>query len=150
MTDETEYWTFLTVGTLMLVGGMASYRRARASVHWPALTAEILDSSIKERRGRRGPHFRPAVIYAYRVEGAYFQGDRITFAPGGVSSGSRGAVERMLEVLPKGGHIPVRVCPVNPRLSVIQPGVARETRLMSFAGAYFIFIALGGFLGWWH
>jgi hypothetical protein len=60
---------------------------------------------------------------------------------------SRGDVERFLLPFAKGARIRIRVCPGDPRLSVIEPGIDRRLKLLLFASSYFVLMGLGGLLG---
>lgn len=58
-------------------------------------------------------------------------------------------VERFLQPFTKGDRIGVHVCPRDPRLSVIQPGVDSRLKLLLFIASFFILMGGGGLLGWW-
>ena len=145
MFDIIVYSVLLVLGAAGIFYGLAQFRSARASQHWVQCEAVVLDSSIRKHRGGT----IPVVRYEYRHEDAVYEGNRIMFSGFGLTS-SQEDVEQFLLSLAKGARITVRVCPGDPRVSVMAPGVDRRLWLLLFMGSYFILMGLGGVLGWWH
>jgi hypothetical protein len=149
MSDTVAPVVFLCLGLAGLLYGLVEFRRARDSRHWPVHEAVVLESTIKEHRGGKGgPRYSPFVRYEYRHQGAVFKGQRIMFTGWPLNS-TREDVEQFLQPFAKGTRICVHVCPDDPRLSVIEPGVDRRLTLLLSITSFFVFFGIGGLLGWW-
>jgi hypothetical protein len=61
------------------------------------------------------------IKYQYWVYGRSFTSTKICF--GGSGSGSKAAVERMVEKFDVGKSVSVYFYPINPRISVLEPGL---------------------------
>jgi uncharacterized protein DUF3592 len=149
MPDATVYGVLLSVGSVGVVYGLVQLRKARGSRRWPVCEAVVVKSTLKgSKGGRGGPKFEPDVRYRYSYGGATYEGGRIMFS-GIPFRSTREDVEQFLEYLPEGERIPVRVCPRDPRVSVILPGIDRNLLLLLFCASYIAFTGSGGLLGWW-
>jgi hypothetical protein len=149
MADVTIYKVFLSLGSAGVLYGLAELRRAHESPQWPVCEAVVLDVTIKESRGAiGGPRCRPVVRYEYSYGGATYEGRRIMFSASTLSA-ARSDMERFLEPVQPGARINVHVCPRNPRISVILPGINGHLKLFLCIASYFTFLGCGGLLGWW-
>ena len=138
----------MTLGSVGVVHGLVQLRRARASRRWPVCEAVVVESKIRGHGGKRGPSYEPVVRYQYSYGGATYEGRRIMFSGYGFRS-TQEDVARFLEPVPKGASIGVHVCPRDPRLSVILPGVDRNLLLLLFCASFLLLMGGGGLLGWW-
>jgi uncharacterized protein DUF3592 len=113
--------------------------RSWLSRRWPVGEAEIVSSSVHERRGRRGRTvFEPTVSYAYSFAGREHVGHRIAF--GDVSSGNREEADQVANRFEVGTRWAVSVCGRKPDLSVLHPG---PNRRVWFAAAFFsLYVAM--------
>jgi len=81
------------LGVVGIGHSLVDLSRARQSSLWPVVEAEVLDSSVEERRGvKSGTKFEPTVRYRYQFAGHLFEGKRIMFAP--LATHSKADVER--------------------------------------------------------
>jgi hypothetical protein len=141
---------FSAFGGAGLVYALRALGRALDSLHWPVREAEVLSCVITESRGGHfGKRYGPTVRYRYRHNGVLYEGDRIMFSGFALSSRSRAEAEQFLVPFAIGTRILVHVCPRNPRLSVIEPGVDRSLKSFLFTASFLLFMGLGGLFGWW-
>jgi hypothetical protein len=148
MVDVTVYKVFLSLGAAGVLYALVLIRRAYQSERWPVCEAVVLESRIKEYQGRRGMRCVPVVRYRYSYGGVTYEGGRITFSDFSLRA-TRPDMERFLEPVQRGARIPVRVCPRDPRVSVILPGISGHLKTFLFIASYFVFMGSGGLLGWW-
>lgn len=128
------------VGVALLVYSVVVLVRAYRSRRWPVVEAEIVETYVKYRSGRRAT-YEPIIRYRYTRNGRAYEGDRILFCALTLTSSEEEA-ERFLGCLTDGAAIPVHVSPTNPSLSVIEPGVYIAWSWPAIALAI-LFIALG-------
>jgi uncharacterized protein DUF3592 len=134
---------FVLVGTAFFVYTLVQIWRAYRSLKWPIVEAEVLDTSIKEHRGR-GRSYEPVVRYRFEFEGKAYESNRLVFSATSVT-GSREDAEELLKQLHVGARIPVRVCPAKSQLCVVQPGFERAWWIpLAFSVAFI----LGGLSLW--
>jgi hypothetical protein len=122
------------VGIALLVYSVVQLVRAYRSRWWPVVEAEIVETYVKYRSGRRA-RYEPIIRYRYTRNGRGYEGDRLLFCALSLTSSSEEEAERFLGRLTAGATIPVRVSPTKPSLSVIEAGVdvARSWPAFAFA-----------------
>lgn len=132
-------WFFALLGAALAAWSAHEYWRGRASLSWPAADGEVMSSTVRERRGRRGPFYESDVEYRYAVGGVEFTGRRPSF--GGVRLAERSPAVAYAELggLEPGARVPVYYDPRDPRRSVLRPGSRRED---------LGFVAIGLTLAW--
>lgn len=116
-----------------LVVAIWSYRKmssAKASLQWPSTKGEVIVSELDENK-------LPTVEYRYTAAGQDFTrpvsfSEDITSAPNGPQS--------CLAQYPMGCNLDVFYEPANPRNTTLQPGPAKEDKLIFYVGvAGFLF-----------
>jgi hypothetical protein len=106
-------------GAAMLSYAVRQLWRARLSLDWPVVEAQILEKRVDVGRRRS---YVPVVRYQYECGGRVFEGDRIIFSGHSIATGSQDEARRFADQFHTGMRIPIRVCPASPALSVIEPG----------------------------
>ena len=134
---------FMIAGTGMLFYTLVQISRAIRSLRWPVTPGAVVDTALKEHRGRFGG-FEPVVRYRYEWDGRSYEGSRLVFSATTVL-GPLEQAEALLTQMPVGSRIPVRVCPAKIQLSVIQPGFERG---LWFPLAWSVMAILGGLTAW--
>jgi|WetSurMetagenome_2_1015567.scaffolds.fasta_scaffold311555_2 hypothetical protein len=120
---------FALVGLAGLGWTWRSVRRANASETWPAVEAHILNSRIEVERegfsdthyGGRITYYYPQVLYEYEVRGLKYQSTRLLFVQ---VNYTRAEAEAAIARYPAGGQAMAHVHPENPRLAVLESGLA--------------------------
>lgn len=112
---------FASVGVAVLARTMRQLWRARESLNWPIIEAQVQETRIDESRGRHSRYI-PFVRYRYECGDSVYEGNRIIFSGQSVSTGSFDEAKQFMAQFNVGMRIPIRVCPTNPNLSVIEPG----------------------------
>ena len=148
MADVISYNVLLSLGGAGVLYGLVELRRAHESPRWPVCEAVVLEATIKESHGGRRRRSYPVVRYQYSYDGATYEGRRIMFSDFQLSA-TREEMERFLAPLQQGTRIDVHVCPRNPRVSVILPGINGHLKMYLFVVSYITFMGCGGLLGWW-
>lgn len=114
---------FILVGVWLLYRAYAPRQRARVARSWPITTAKILESATVENQlrtatGKVSLSFVPVVRYTYSVNGAPYDGDRITFAKAGFDFITASNIR---DELKQGTKTEVSYNPQNPAESVLRP-----------------------------
>ena len=150
MLRDFVHWAFLGVGTFIAGRGAVDWNRSQQSLTWPRIDAEVVDSEVEEHRGRGGRYYEPIVRYRYEHEGAEYEGRQFRFAGILFSKGSKEEAERIVAPYRPGTKITISVCPANPDLSVIVPGMDPRVWEAMLFGSVFAVIGLLGLNGkWW-
>ena len=116
---------FALVGIAGLATVSRDLSRAADSEDWPQVDGEVVESRITSWvGGYRIPlrSFSPLVRYQYHVGGKLHVSDRVAFA-GPVLAPLRSLAQRTTETYRRGASVKVHVCPIDPALSVLEPGV---------------------------
>ncbi|MBX3132280.1 MAG: DUF3592 domain-containing protein [Gemmatimonadaceae bacterium] len=138
-------FTGLTVaGIGVVMWSTGEVLSGRASMHWVAVDAEILNTSLTQgveaRTGRK--QWRPRVHYRYTWEGAAYEGRRLSFGLNTFPDASAGAETLQARYAPGSRH-PVYVDPADPANSVLVPGM---DVLVLFLGGIGLLFAMVGLL----
>ena len=137
---------FLLGGAGTLLYGIRALSLAKRSEQWPTVEGTILSSEIEQESHTSdvGGHvdtyteYFPAVEYEYRYGEEAYRSRRILFANVNYKHSEAQAI---VAQYPVGSRTRVYFDPENPKLSVLQKGVAR------YGGKYAIpFVVGGGFL----
>jgi hypothetical protein len=121
-----------------------SQHRTRARVlGWPTVPGRITARDVIKPTNRGamsapGNRFAPDVRYAYTVDGAAHEGDKITLP--WTSVGSRKWAEKELARIPD--DVAVRYDPADPATSCLFPPGRRNVALYIGGGVFCLFIAL--------
>jgi hypothetical protein len=110
------------IGSVALVSGLRELARAVDSEDWPEVSGEIEETGVVMDSGGQSVTFAPEVRYHYRVGDSHYVSDRIAFG-GRVSMTFRSWAEGIVARYRKSKVVKVRVCPTDPDLSVLEPGV---------------------------
>jgi hypothetical protein len=131
------------VGLYLASITIPEFTAARASESWEEVRGVILESKVFKPE-RPGPNTtrKAGVLYTYVVAGEEYQGRRIFFGAttnlGAVTGLARSAND-LTRKYPKGKEVVIYYDPGNPRESVLEQGVVRETiQLLSFCGIFFL------------
>jgi hypothetical protein len=115
-------------GLLVFLFGLAFFRMVRQASRWPAVPGQIVQSGVdtfqqwsESDTGRRWRTFhKSSIVYAYRVNGREYCGDRLTVGTV-VSSSSPAISERTAAKYPVGKDVVVHYDPQKPGESVLHP-----------------------------
>jgi Protein of unknown function (DUF3592) len=110
------------IGSVALVSGFRELARAVDSEDWPEVSGEIEETGVVTDSGGQSVTFAPEVRYHYRVGDSQYVSDRIAFG-GRVSMTFRSWAEGIVARYRNSKTVKVRVCPTDPDLSVLEPGV---------------------------
>jgi len=113
---------FIGIGGSWLVVSLFDLRRAVASRKWPTVEAEVVHSELKVS-GRSKRWYTPAILYQYQHQGSSYQGKTFVFSGGFLNTRSHEDAQRFIAPFQPGVRLAVHICPSNPRLSVIEPGI---------------------------
>ncbi|NHZ95903.1 DUF3592 domain-containing protein [Massilia sp. CCM 8734] len=119
----------MAASLLLSVRGLRVLRRAWQSTRWPTACARISRAGILERHDEEGPRgYCPDVAYTFLVDGVVHDGERIAF---GVEKlyGSHGFAHAYDHILCVGKEMPVHYHPAKPAISVLYPGITRNSFL---------------------
>ena len=129
-----------TIGSIVLVGGFRELARAVDSEDWPEVNGEIEETGVVTDGGGQSVTFAPEVRYHYRVGDSQYVSDRIAFG-GRVSMTFRSWAQGIVARYRKTKVVKVRVCPTDPDLSVLEPGVHWSCWFVIVIAT--VFVALG-------
>jgi MFS family permease len=128
-------WISAIVGILagggLIVGSVASARKAKESLQWPSVPGTVLSSRLVPDTSGDIASFTPVVTYAYVVNGQALQCDRVHY--------SSTTSKKVLTKYPQGSTVQVFFDPRAPSTAVLEQG--GSTRTMLFVG---IAVAVGG------
>jgi hypothetical protein len=128
-------WISIVVGILagggLIVGSVASARKAKKSLQWPSVPGTVLSSRLVPDTSGDIASFTPVVTYSYVVNGQALQCDRVHY--GSTTS------KKVLTKYPQGSTVQVFFDPGAPTTAVLEQG--GSTRTMLVVG---IAVAIGG------
>ena len=131
--------------------GVQNTRLAAESRDWPSVEGEIVGSDVVEERtqsqSRAGDDrrvYRSAIRYRYRVDGADYEGDRVSL--GEYATENRADAEAVTRRYPPGRRVPVHYRPGEPDASLLEPGSGGLPWLYTAIGS--VFLLAGLVLAW--
>lgn len=110
----------LLLTIMMIVFGAVRLFQGLKSLNWKTTTGKVLENTIEER-GYPGGFFAPVLFYQYTVDGNTYQSAKYSFGFNVFSNSA--SVEEKLKQYPIGSEITVYYNPLNPKISVLNPGV---------------------------
>lgn len=150
-----RYWGagFAVVGLFALVWTWRGVRRAEASSCWPGVEARIVSSRVEVKResgseveyGGRITYYYPEVEYEYDFQGLTYRSAKILFV--NVNYGREEAYATVARY-PAGGKAVAYVDPANPRLAVLEPGLAGKKGKYGIAGGVGAAFTVAGAAMW--
>jgi hypothetical protein len=140
-------------GLLMLMFFFGARRAAKAAASWPAVPGKIVKSEVEEYQERDDDDgrttwrtaYRPAVEYAYAVDGREHRGNQINYAMS-VSAG-RGYAEKVAARYPVGSAVDVHYDPKNPGTSALRTAGGAGATWIIFGAALIVFALAAALLG---
>jgi len=137
--------------TLFTYLGVENARLAAETRTWPAVDGEIVRSDVVEERSqsqtRAGDDrrvYRSAIRYRYRVDGADYEGERVSL--GEYATEDRADADAVVQRYPVGRRLPVHCRPGAPEASVLEPGNHGLPWLYAAIGS--VFLLAGLVLAW--
>lgn len=128
---------FVAVGIgVVLLFGLPTLERAKASTGWPKASGQVTSSRIRDKVNNGKRSYWAEVKYDYTVDGTTHTGSTISFGAGTTSM--RMTAEKTADRYPVGKEVSVHYDPAAPNVSVLEPGVT--------FGAY-VGIVIGAILG---
>ena len=138
---------------VMLMFFFAARRAAKQAATWPVVGGKIVKSEVEEYQERDEDSdghtrwrtaYRPAVEYAYAVNGRTLRGNQISY--GMTVSAGKGYAEKVAAKFPLGGDVDVHYDPANPSNSALTAGGAGMTWII-FVAALAVFALAAALLG---
>jgi hypothetical protein len=144
---------FVLLGVAVLTPGLENLSHAYMSQSWPVTKGVIVyaeqDSDSRVRQDSEGDTVRSStygapLAYRYQVNGTnYFS--NVRYFGQFVASGE-GWAKAIQARYPSGTDLPVRYCPTDPDLAVLEPGIRSEAWYLPGGGAAFVLLGLVAFL----
>lgn len=137
---------FVIAGTFAAYLGSKEIRLAHESSDWPRAEGKIIESDVERERGRkqtsstRRTTYHARIYYEFKVDGAFYSGDRVAFGDLGSSDPSH--ARSIVNKYPKGKKIEVSYMPDDPTVCVIETGIRGGAWLLPGIGSVFILIGL--------
>ena len=138
---------FAVVGALFASFGATALLRTFEARSWTpteatVLHAEVVRSRTHSSKGRSSTTYRPAIAYAYEVDGTRYEGDR--FAAATFSSSDLDFARRAVEEHPAGSRATVWVDPADPSRSVFSDPHGRLSPVLYLFLLFpLVFVAIG-------
>jgi len=130
---EAACFSLLAIGALGLAGVVRSWLLASRAAQWPVVPGVVRHASLKKGRSlpvesssggvnKGAVVYRALVTYAYRVDGAHFEGTRVRFgAPRRMRS--KAAMADVVARYPVGTAVQVHHSPHRPADAVLELGL---------------------------
>jgi len=131
---------FTGIGLYAVILGLREMVRAAESSEWPEVVGQVEATGVLSELSKGTTTYAPEVRYRYRVGDAEYVGNRIAFG-GTFSSSFWWWAKSVVERYRREKTVKVRVCPTDPDLSVLEPGIRWLTWFFPLVGA--IFTAIG-------
>jgi len=113
---------FAGVGALVALYMARAVFRARRSVSWPVVDGTVVRSEVvTETTGNGITTYDPEVSFEYEVAGQRYRSRRIIFVD--INYG-RDAARATVDRYPVGSRVSARYDPRNPKIAVLEPGMA--------------------------
>jgi hypothetical protein len=122
-------------GLLGTIAFSVNRQRGLTAGSWPQAEARVTDSGMdvqtRHRNGQEVMQFKPRVSYEYEVGGQQFTGNRIQY---GVASATmnKHEADRVLARYPKDAAVKVHYVANRPEVSVLEPGLQEESKLIVY------------------
>lgn len=137
-------------GAAVLVIGIATVRRARASRRWPSAKGVVVSSKILKERstssnsepghGTRSDYqYKPEVAVEYAVRGVKYLSNRVTLADFSTSSTQHAA--RVTARYPEGKVVDVFYNPDNPEDAILESRAGAGVLLLFAAGLFLLAVS---------
>jgi hypothetical protein len=138
-------------GGVMLIGGSLvltwwkSLRLGRASLKWPRVRGTVVSSKLEGyphepiRVGLRIS--MPAIEYEFSVDGKRYTGSMV-----GVAGGAGNSADDAIHKYRKGADVNVSYDPVDPRRSMLQPGIYHDAYTFICIGLILVACGAGAML----
>lgn len=136
----------LVLVALLLAGiGWYQGRGARAAKSWSETQGEVMEGAVEKyltssSEGGTMTAYRARIIYAYRLNGRDYVGDRLNFG-GEVHSSIKSLAENKVKQFPTGAKVTVFYDPQNPNEAALERS-APASRLMYVIAAVMLVGAL--------
>jgi len=128
-----------SMGVLMLLFFIASWRLSRRAADWPLVQGTVLSSGTekitKSSDGRRSVTHAPAIEYAYRVNDVDYVSRQVKL--GATVSASESYAAGVASRYPKGATIDVHYDPANPSNAALENPAGTRWFLLAIAAALF-------------
>ena len=137
------WWAFLGVFLYQVLGGVLQALDAQR--RYLVVSGEIIESRLKEipSTDRKGPTYRPVVVYRYTLDGVAYRSDRIYCAPMAESCG-KDAAEMIRSRYPDRSPTTVYYDPRDPQRSLLDTGFFEYRAFELFF--LFPFVVIGVYL----
>lgn len=136
-------FTILIAAIVLPIWGL-DYKRGGDSALWPRAAGNVASSEVRQDYVRRKTVYRPQITYRFRVEGREHTGNRIFF--GSSSFQREEEAKEYAAKYPVGKAVEVRYQPGRPEMSILEPGLPRDSGFLFAIGASALLV--GGFLSW--
>jgi hypothetical protein len=121
----------------LIVSMMRELPISEESPNWPHVTGEIVYSLLEEGGAKSGHSCHARIDYRYRVDQTQYEGHKVTYRILGCSKAARAVEEH-----PKGTPVTVFYRPIDPQVSVLEPGPWDGAAWLIFWGAVFSAVGL--------
>jgi hypothetical protein len=134
------------VGLLATMAFCLDWHNGLAADGWPQADARVTDSGMdaqtRLRNGQEVTRFKPRVSYEYEVDGQRFTGDRIKYGVA-LATMSKHEADRVLARYPKDAVVKVHYVAQRPHVSVLEPGLEEESKLVVYIWVTGAFTLIG-------
>jgi hypothetical protein len=135
----------IAAGFISLALSIRKLLWAIKSSAWPSVDAEVTNSDIVYHPTWKTGHYETKVQYRYSLNGVQYESDRIDFI-GICKLTTKRLAERRLEAYAIGKHVPIRIHPDNPAISVLEPGATLMVFLSPLVPATMMTLGIGGLM----
>ncbi len=135
----------LSVGLGVSVHGMKAVRYGKTSMRWPKKIGQIKVAEMKVDSDRDSVTYRAEVRCDFLFGGRVYSSNKVSF--GQYSSSNPKHARKILYNYPLGAYIEVYYDPMNPNISVLEPGVPLSGYMMLIIGGIFAVAGLFGVSG---
>ena len=129
-------------GGAALAAALVDARRALQSAEWPLIEGEIEETGVVTDFSGRGRLYAPLVRYHYRIGDLQYLSDRIAFG-GLIETSFRWPAEDIAKRYERRRTVPVSVCPDDPHLAVLEPGMHWSCWIMIAVATVITAVGLG-------
>jgi hypothetical protein len=139
-------WFVVLAGVAAAYIGVETMRAARESLTWPAVDGRVIRTSIQTERSSRDSAtagsvtYRPVVVYAFSVNGATHEGQRVSF--GEYATADEADARRVVEEYSVGRTVRVYYQPDDPGQAVLRPGLDGVPWFFLVIGGVFVLMGL--------